>query len=418
MQSNYGVISDPDLPPIAHPAPLPTISSSSLLHALAYDTARLPPRSTETTRKPPSPNPPPLYNPYPYAPRWRLDRAAHDFESNFFHTRQDRWHLGLDGMRLIYVDRRNALIIRRGIMQRQFEAQKRYELELFDARAPVKVESGSDSITVVVFMTAEGGQRGLPAKMLLSTRRALERGMQDPKGKCFVESSYGDKIWVRLKWPAYPDHEVKKVILVTIRAGHNRPRRPITRLELVVALTAILTQYHSEVSTLEPSPAFAHLALGQGEGRLSLYALRMIGIRVAPDGVFDLMVELDNGGEGNPAAANYERTHQESVSFADMESLIRFSRSPQVRPDRVLADAGASSSQVSSPSVSGRALEHAEASSSSQAAGSSSIAKSTSATESSPASTSPSDPPPSSSLPIEQSAKTPEKTVGPGTQDP
>ncbi|KAI0324689.1 hypothetical protein GY45DRAFT_1438900 [Cubamyces sp. BRFM 1775] len=367
MESNYEVISDPDpdLSPVAHPAPVPAVSSSSLLHALASETARLPPRINEERRKPPTPEP--VYDPYPYPATWGLERAANCTECDFWNTRQDQWHLGLDGYRLHYVDSRNAYVIRRGIMERQYEAKRRHDRELFDARPPDKVKVESDSVWVVEFAMAEGGKKGLPAKMILSTRRAVERGMEDPKGKCFVGSPFGDKILVRLKWPAYPDHEVKKAVPVTILAGHKRPRRPVTRIELAVALTAMLTQYYSEVSALEPSPAFAHLALGQGEGRLSLYALRMIGIRLAPDGVFDLMLELDNGGEGNPAAANYERMQkpEEPVSSdVNLESLIPISRSPQLRSDGMLedAEAGASGSHVPGFSASETAPEHAEAS--------------------------------------------------------
>ena len=44
---------------------------------------------------------------------------------------------------------------------------------------------------------------------------------------------------------------------------------------------------------MEPHPAFAHLALGPGEGKISLYALRLMGIRAGAGGCFDLQVELD-----------------------------------------------------------------------------------------------------------------------------
>lgn len=44
---------------------------------------------------------------------------------------------------------------------------------------------------------------------------------------------------------------------------------------------------------MEPHPAFTHLALGPGEGRISLYALRMMGIRAGPKGIFELELELN-----------------------------------------------------------------------------------------------------------------------------
>ena len=44
---------------------------------------------------------------------------------------------------------------------------------------------------------------------------------------------------------------------------------------------------------MEPHPAFTHLALGPGEGKVSLYALRLMGIRAAMGGCFDLDVQLD-----------------------------------------------------------------------------------------------------------------------------
>ena len=91
-------------------------------------------------------------------------------------------------------------------------------------------------------------------------------------------------------------------------------RRPVTRMEFLVSLGSFFTQYYAvssfssrarfhsshavgtrpqEVSNMEPHPAFAHLALGPGEGKVSLYALRLMGIRAGMGGCFDLDVELD-----------------------------------------------------------------------------------------------------------------------------
>ena len=44
---------------------------------------------------------------------------------------------------------------------------------------------------------------------------------------------------------------------------------------------------------MEPHPAFEHLAFGSGEGRVSLYGLRMMALRAAENGIYDLQLELD-----------------------------------------------------------------------------------------------------------------------------
>ena len=64
---------------------------------------------------------------------------------------------------------------------------------------------------------------------------------------------------------------------------------------------AYLRSELQEVSAMEPHPAFAHLALGPSEGRLSLYALRMKGIRAVSQGLYDLELELD-GTQPGPSA--------------------------------------------------------------------------------------------------------------------
>lgn len=52
---------------------------------------------------------------------------------------------------------------------------------------------------------------------------------------------------------------------------------------------------------MEPHPAFAHLALGKGDGRISLYGLRMMGLRATPRAIFDLELELDSKEEEGDA---------------------------------------------------------------------------------------------------------------------
>ena len=45
---------------------------------------------------------------------------------------------------------------------------------------------------------------------------------------------------------------------------------------------------------MKPHPAFTHLALGKGADRISLYGLRMMGIRASENGIYDLELELDS----------------------------------------------------------------------------------------------------------------------------
>ncbi|KAI8999080.1 hypothetical protein BD414DRAFT_476932 [Trametes punicea] len=334
MDTNYGIIPDPDLPPVVHPAPVPAIvssSESSLLHALAYELPILRPRAAPKRART---SPPPFYNPYPYPPQWRLMRVADDHEINFWRRRQDLWHQDVMGWQLYHIQCRVFGVVTSKIAKKQWEIKKQLEDARLAAQPPP--DAGTvDQGTGVEFAMAEG-KRGLPAKLLISTRRALERRMQDPKGKCFQDWPK-ETIWVRIKWPAYPDHEPSRSIFVALRAGGKRPRRPITRLELAVSLAGLLSQYYSEVSSLEPAPAFSHLALGPAEGRLSLYALRMMGIRLASDGVFDMMLELDHGDEEHDQPLLTQR-----VSIADMDNLISFNSPKQSAAEFVEGSSSAS----------------------------------------------------------------------------
>ncbi|KAI9059722.1 hypothetical protein FKP32DRAFT_1595996 [Trametes sanguinea] len=322
MDAQYGIINDPDLPPVIHPVPPPTFStSSSLLNAIAHaPTFQF--RRIQQERS----SPPPFYNPYPYAPRWRLLRVALPDEVEFWRHRQDVWHQDAYGLPLYQVYRRVFGVVISGIAKRQLEAKKQLEEERLKAEPPP--DPGTvDEGTFVEFVDVHG-RRGLPAKLLLSTRRAIERGMQIPKVKC-LGGWPKDTIWVRVKWPAYPDYELRRSVYATIRAGSKRPRRLTTRLELVVALSSLLTQYYSGVAELEPAPEFAHLALGAKDGRLSIYALRMLGIRLAPDGIFDMLLELEDDDNGRLSLAQAQTQAQSSapaqaVTATDMQNLIAF----------------------------------------------------------------------------------------------
>ncbi len=42
-----------------------------------------------------------------------------------------------------------------------------------------------------------------------------------------------------------------------------------------------------------PHSAFSHLALGGGDNRLSLYALRMTALRASRNGIYDIELELE-----------------------------------------------------------------------------------------------------------------------------
>ncbi|OSD02037.1 hypothetical protein PYCCODRAFT_1459264 [Trametes coccinea BRFM310] len=320
MDAHYGTINDPDLPPVVHPPPAPTLStSSSLLNALAQ-APTLQHRRTQNERS----SPPPFYNPYPYGPQWRLFRVAMPDEVEFWRHRQDIWHQDAYGLPLYQVYGRVFGLVTAGIAKRQREAKKQFEDARLKAEPPPEPGTVDDG-TCVEFVAADG-RRGLPAKLLLSTRRAVERGMHSPKLKCLAGWPK-DTIWVRVKWPAYPEYELRRSIYATIRAGSKRPRRLTTRLELVVALSALLTQYYSDVSELEPAPEFAHLALGAKEGRLSIYALRMLGIRLAPDGIFDMLLELEDVGQDHPSRST---ALVQPVFTADVQNLVSFDTRDQM----------------------------------------------------------------------------------------
>ncbi|KAI0781425.1 hypothetical protein BD413DRAFT_608572 [Trametes elegans] len=301
----YGDVSDNDsaYPPVTHPVPTPApTASSSLLHALATEPPTPPPRPPRRVRT----SPPPGYNPYPYPQQWYLWGKLDPGELRFYHRRDDYWLHDIDGYKIKHVcDRVFCLATTRIEQMQRATRQREEDARLARPPAPEPL-APAEAAGVRVDLAEVDGTPGLPARLMVSTRRALERGMLDPKAQCFANWPR-DTLWVRVKWAAYPQHEPVRPITVTIRRGKKHPRRPATRLEVALELAGILSQFYSDVSELEPAPECAHLALGPGEGRISLYALRMMGIRATPDGVFDMLLKTQNtGGEqcGTPTATS------------------------------------------------------------------------------------------------------------------
>ncbi|KAI0648357.1 hypothetical protein C8Q79DRAFT_1008688 [Trametes meyenii] len=259
------------------------------------------------------------YDPYPYPATWKFFDQADSDELWFWNHRADVWAKDPYGERLRnFLDIRILGAVTYAIARKQSEAKKAYQDALL--AAPPPPEPGIVDEGVAVDFATVSGERGVPVKMLMMGRRALERGMMDPKGRCF-EGFGKDTVWVRINWPAYPDHVPSRSVLVSMRVSVKNPRRPVKRLELAVSLSGLITQYYSEVSTLEPAPEFAHLALGPAEGRISLYGLRMISILAAADGMFDLLLVVDtpNGDDERPfaeGAARLRNGTQRSTSAA------------------------------------------------------------------------------------------------------
>ncbi|KAL1947269.1 hypothetical protein VTO73DRAFT_14230 [Trametes versicolor] len=270
----------------------------------------------------------PDYCPYPYPPSWKRSRTVCQQEADMFADPESHWMYLVTRLGGFMPHQNNRVwqAITYGIALKQAEARKALEDEAL-ARPTPPVPGGVDDVAAsdIVFMTADG-RCGLPVKMLLTGRRALERGMRGPKVRCF-ENWPNDTEWVRIQWPAYPDHEPTRHIVVSKRMRSERPRRPVTRLELVVALAGVITQYYAEVTKLEPAPAFAHLALGPAEGCISLYELRLMYLRPAPDGVFDIVLELDTEDESAPPPAAEGSSVKDASTSEEPEDKPRSLRS-------------------------------------------------------------------------------------------
>ncbi|KAI0807050.1 hypothetical protein C8Q74DRAFT_1225536 [Fomes fomentarius] len=243
-----------------HPPPPTPISSSSSQLA----TALHPPRG---------------YNPYPYPRTWRLWRWLVGEELEKWRYREDLWMKLVVGQRNYSLEYQPAPPVFSGTPPPEQLAEDEDPEDPIDRRFELE------------FMTVDQ-QKGLPLKTLLSPRRVIERTMLDAKKKVFL-GYHQDNIWVRIKWPAYPDHEPTRSILVTFRSCKQGRRRPCTRLELSVALAGLISRYYDEVAKMDPHPAFSHLALGGGENRLSLYALRMTALRASRNGIYDIELELE-----------------------------------------------------------------------------------------------------------------------------
>ncbi|KAH9918386.1 uncharacterized protein BXZ73DRAFT_105264 [Epithele typhae] len=241
------------------------------------------------------------YGPSRIAATMKLDANA----QRVYENREHMWMRTLDGSIIPQVRDRVFGLAVGGIQERQQKAaaawreeeawaKAKREAEVVGAepedRDPLGIMDGLDEGEDVdhrfdvEFKTADGEQ-GLSMKLLMSGRRVMARAMKGHKDKVFDG-------YPRESWPAYPDHELIRCILAT--KNTSRKRVPITRLEFAVALTSALTQYYKEVSDMEPHPAFRHRALGPDGGRLSLFALRVMGVTAASiTGVYDLQMELD-----------------------------------------------------------------------------------------------------------------------------
>ncbi|KAJ2974564.1 hypothetical protein NUW54_g11874 [Trametes sanguinea] len=127
-------------------------------------------------------------------------RRAPPTKSSSGATAQDVWHQDAYGLPLYQVYRRVFGVVIAGIAKRQLEAKKQLEDARLKAEPPP--EPGTVDEGTFVEFVASDGRRGLPAKLLLSTRRAIERGMHLPKAKC-LGGWPKDTIWVRVKVGQY-----------------------------------------------------------------------------------------------------------------------------------------------------------------------------------------------------------------------
>ncbi|KAI1783417.1 hypothetical protein LXA43DRAFT_903615 [Ganoderma leucocontextum] len=287
----------PDFPSLAPPAtadsPVPSAStsstSSSSLASAFIEPAQRP-------RRPPRTEPPSWYNPYPYARSWTLERRVTQQELWSWHHREDDWpRVDSGGAWLLDIKHAVWSVYTNGVRARQHAACREWEEARLLENQPMTPKRKGDGVSHgrdVRFQTFDW-EEGIPVKALISGRRALQHFLRDANTEPFKGLGY-DTIRVRMKWPAYPDYEPDRQIVITARKGRGKvKRRPITRMEFLVSLGSFFTQYYAEVSKMEPHPAFAHLALGPGESKISLYALRLMGIHAGTGGCFDLDLELD-----------------------------------------------------------------------------------------------------------------------------
>ncbi|KAM5542707.1 hypothetical protein V8D89_003668 [Ganoderma adspersum] len=287
----------PDFASLAPPAlPNPPVPSASTSSASSSSLAAAFSEPAQPPRRPPRTEPPTWYNPYPYPRSWALGRRVTQEELWAWHHREDDWPR-VDGGGAWLIDIKHAVwsVYTNGVRARQQAARREWEEARLLANppmAPKRKGSGVSHGRDVRFETFDWDE-GIPVKALISGRRALQHLLRDANTEPFKGLRY-DTIRVRMKWPAYPDYEPDRQILITARKGRGKvKRRAVTRMEFLVSLGSFFTQYYAEVSNMEPHPAFTHLALGPGEGKISLYALRLMGIRAGMGGCFDLDVELD-----------------------------------------------------------------------------------------------------------------------------
>lgn len=199
MDDSVGVpLGEPDLPPgepvppaVAHPTPPPADSSSSSLpHALSA------PASART-----SSSPPPEYNPYPYDAQYQIDRQLSEHEQEHFHRRQDNWMRDINRCIIDDIKLRVFMTVVNGVKARQDALTRAREEERLRRPPPPGPPPGDVSVAEMVgaveFATADG-TRGIPVRMLMASRRALQSGMQNPKWKCFA-GWHRDTEWVRIR---------------------------------------------------------------------------------------------------------------------------------------------------------------------------------------------------------------------------
>lgn len=125
-------------------------------------------------------------------------------ETAEFHDPDQYLRVSAHGFRDYALEERLATRIVEGLRVRQRAAEKAAEDERL-ARPPPPdpgLTSGSGECGLEFAVSGKQGEseeaRGVPVGMLISGRRALERGLREAKSKCFKDWPR-DEIWVRIK---------------------------------------------------------------------------------------------------------------------------------------------------------------------------------------------------------------------------
>ncbi|TBU57085.1 hypothetical protein BD310DRAFT_574338 [Dichomitus squalens] len=272
-------------PPHTHStsAAPPYSASSSLASALTVPAPRPRPVRTE---------PPSWYNPYPYPRNWTFKKRLTQQETWDWNHVEDQWmHDKESDKRIVEVRDTTYQRYIAAVAARQTAARQEWEESqlLTNPRMVPGPEGESEKPSQDVYFETFYRDKGIPMGAVIAGRRELQHCLRDAN-KLPFKGSKCDTI----KWPAYPDYQPDRRIFITTRTGKKKVgRRAATKTEFIISLGSFFAQYYAEVSKMEPDPAFAHLALGPGEGKISLYALRLMGVRAGPGDCFDLDVELD-----------------------------------------------------------------------------------------------------------------------------